>query len=114
MLSEPADRPAFSRRIPSFHDDGNTTAAALDPALEPDQFDLEAFQFLLVQQSLPHFFQIDVPLLKQLNEPLAGIDALEVVVREMAAGFADGTASPLPAIAVTFARDNRWDGFQLI
>jgi len=52
-------------------------------------------------------------LVEQLNEGFAGVDALQVLIRELRP-FIDDAAGQLPAVAVALLRNDRGNGFQAI
>jgi hypothetical protein len=89
VLGEPADRASLPGRIASFNQNRDPFSVALNPPLEPDQFNLQLPQLLLIQQPLTHFLDINGFVLEQLNEALSRIDPSEIILGQGAARFAD-------------------------
>ena len=58
-----------------------------------------SLQFLFAKQRLVNVLKIDAFLLEQLNEGFAGVDTLQVLIRELPSLIGDA-AGRLPALAV--------------
>ncbi len=89
MLGEPADRTALSSRISPFNENRNALPFILHPALQTHELDLERTQLLFIEQRFPDFFEVDISLLQEREQALAGVDPCEILFRQRAPGDPD-------------------------